>query len=104
MSLRHDDLGFALRCLDRFGRGPLGGNERRGEQGLPLLEVLETPLRLLEPVGEVAALPPDVLEAVGDVGEDEVCLRPLVAADDCSAQPHVSQLNGCVPHLVVSFL
>ena len=65
--LGDDQLRLALRLVSRVGRRVLGGDERRREQLLALLDVGRALLEVLDLVGELAALAPDLLEAVGDV-------------------------------------
>ena len=57
-------------CVLQLLRRALGGDERRAQQRLELAVAREVALELLDLVGEVGALAPDVLEAVGDVGEE----------------------------------
>src|SRR5207248_4778587 len=82
MRLREDDLRLALRRLDRLGGRLLGGDQRRREQRFALLDLVQMLLDVFELVGELAALAPNVLEAVGDVGEAHIGFRPPVAAQD----------------------
>ena len=53
---------------------PLGRDERRPQEPLGLLVADEIGLELLDLVGEVGAVAPHVLEAVGDVLEQPVGL------------------------------
>ena len=66
-----------LRRVLGLGRRLLGGDERRREQLLALLELAEPLLDVLDLVGQLAALAPDLLEAVGDVLEQLVDVARL---------------------------
>ena len=67
--LLDDEVGLAPRLLLHVVRGALGGDERRAEERLELAVLRRLGLELLEPVGEVGALAPHLLEAVRDVAQ-----------------------------------
>ncbi len=62
------------------------------------LQLVELVLDRLDLVGELAALAPDVLEAVGDLGQQLLDGRALVS-EEAPRDTNVSQLNGCVRHV-----
>ena len=72
MRLLDDEVGLAASLLLHVLRGTLGGHERRAQERLELAVLRGLGLELLEPVGEVGALAPDLLEAVGDLLEQLV--------------------------------
>ena len=67
MGLAEDQLRLAPGLVARVGRRLLGGDERRAQEALELAEANEVGLELLDLVGEVGALAPDVLEARRDL-------------------------------------
>ena len=77
--LLDDQVALAGRLRLQLGGRPLGRDERRPEQSLELAEALEVGLELLDLVGEVGTLAPDVLEACGDLLEQPVGRRAPVA-------------------------
>ena len=72
--MRSDHAGPLLHVLG----GSLRGNERRAEQRLELAVFCSVGLELFEPVGNVGAFPPDLLEAVRDLVEQLVDGLPAV--------------------------
>src|SRR3954451_23144957 len=70
VSLADDQLGLALRLVSQLVRGLLGRDERRAEQRLQVAVTRELVLELLDPVGVVRSLSPDLFERVGDL-EDQ---------------------------------
>jgi hypothetical protein len=58
---------------------------------------LQVVLQRLHLVGEVGALAPDVLEAVGDLAEHAIDGRAAIAAD-ALAELDVADLDGCERH------
>ena len=70
--LGEDRLGLAARLLAQLLRRALSRDERRPQQSFELLVADEVELELLDLVGEVGALAPDVLEALGDLDEQRV--------------------------------
>ena len=95
--LADDRLGLLARLLAQLLGGALGGDERRPQQALELLVADEVDLELLDLVGEVGALAPDVLEAVGDLDEQRVDRVPLVA-EKAAAELEVADLDRCECH------
>ena len=69
MRLLDDEVGLAPSLLLHVLRGTLRGHERRAQERLELAVLRGFALELLEAVGEVGALAPDLLEAVGDLLE-----------------------------------
>ena len=67
-----DEAGLALGLVLELVRGPLGRDERRAQQRLQLAVAGELGLELLDPVGEVGALAPDLLERLGDLLDQAV--------------------------------
>ena len=65
---------------------------------LELAEADEVGLELLDLVGEVGALAPDVLEARDDLVEQPVGRVAAVAAEQRLRRPHVSDLYRCECH------
>lgn len=68
---------------------------QQAEKRLELAVFRGLGFELLELVGEVGALTPDLLEAVGDLGEEPVDAGSLVAAEPRSAELYVSDLYWC---------
>jgi hypothetical protein len=101
VGLGEDQLCLAASQFLRVGCGLLGRDERVGEKHLALLEVGELLLGVLELVGELPALAPDLLEAVCHVFEHAVRLVAPIA-EKPSADPHMPQFDRCVPHLLSS--
>src|SRR5436190_19929235 len=79
--LGQDEVGLAARLLLHLGRRALRGHERRAQQRLELAVAHEVRLELLDPVAQVGALAPDVLEAGDDLSEQLVRRRAFVAAE-----------------------
>ena len=73
--LLDDQVGLAPRLLLHVLRSALGRDERRAQERLELAVLRGLGLELLEAVGEVGALAPDLLEAVGDLLEQLVDRR-----------------------------
>src|SRR5207248_6728983 len=63
MRLREDRVGLPLGLVTELVRGALRRDERRPNELLELLVAGDVALELLEAVGEVGPLAPDVLEA-----------------------------------------
>ncbi len=78
--LLDDEVGLAAGLLLHVLGGALGRHERRAEERLELAVLRGLGLELLEPVGEVGALAPHLLEAVGDLVEQLVDGLPAVPA------------------------
>ena len=72
MGLLDDEAGLAPRLVVQLVGRALGGDERRAQQRLELAVPRELALELLDPVGEVGALAPDLLEAGRDLLEQLV--------------------------------
>ena len=87
--LGDDQLRLALGPLPHLLGGALGRDERVRQQLLALLQLLELLLELLDLVGELAAVAPHGLEAVGDVVQDLFDARPVVAERATSDVGHV---------------
>ena len=88
-----DQVGFLARLLLQRHRSFLGGDERRAQQALELAVAHEVSFQLLDLVGEVRALAPDVLEADDDLVEERVDRRAAIAADDRLWRLQMSDLD-----------
>src|SRR5258708_19699256 len=98
MRPRDDQLGLPPCLLAHLGPGLLGGKQRVREQLLAARELLRLLLEVLDEVGQLAALAPDLFEAVGDLEEkllDDIAL----VAEKATADADVSQLDRFITHL-----
>ena len=98
VSLAEDELGLLSRLVSHLGGCLLGGDESRPQERLELAETDEIGFELLDLVGEVGALAPDVLEARGDILEQLVGRCDAVAAEVRAGRRDVSDLDGCEGH------
>src|SRR4029077_5394670 len=81
----------------RFCGSLLRGHQGGRQQLLAVLELAESLLDVLDAVGQLAPLAPDLLIAVGDVLEQAVDVTTLVA-EQRPPESYVSELNRRVPH------
>ncbi len=79
--LSQNSLAFASRLVGHLLRSPLGRDQRRAQELLQLAVAHQLALELLDPVGYVGTIAPDVLEACHHVGEKLVGLPDLVAEE-----------------------
>src|SRR5215211_7262790 len=89
----HDDGRLLLRSVAQLCGRALGRDERLAEQGLELAIAHEVFLQLLDAVGEVGALAPDFLEAVGDLEQQPLGRTAAVAAERTALQPHMADFD-----------
>ena len=73
-------------------------DERRPEKAFELAEADELGLELLNLVGEVRTLAPNVLETRDDLVEQPLGRVAAVAAEGRPRRPHVSDLYRCECH------
>src|SRR5262249_60735928 len=92
MRLLDDEVRLAPGLLLHVLGGALRGDERRAEKRLELAVLRGLEFELLELVREIGPLPPDLLEAVCDLGQESIDPGSLVAAEPRSAKLHVSDL------------
>src|SRR5438552_10705712 len=91
--LLDDQLGlFASLLLERYG-SLLGRHERRAQKPFDLAIANEVVLELVDLVGQVGPLAPDVFEAGDDLLEQTVDRVPVVAADERLRRLDVSDLD-----------
>ena len=98
MRLAQDQPGLAPRLVAGLRRRQLGGNQGRAEKSLEFPEPDEVGLELLDLVGEVGALAPDVLEARDDLVEQPLRRVATVATEQRPRWPHMSDLYWCECH------
>src|SRR3954471_1333041 len=77
--LADHQLGLPLCLVLQLVRGLLRRDERRPQQRLEVTMARELALELLDPVGVVGPLPPDLLERVGDLADQLFDGAPAVA-------------------------
>src|SRR5215210_2119012 len=92
MGLLDDQAGLALGLVLQLVRGLLGRDERRPQQRLEVAVARELPVEQLDPVGEVGALPPDLLERVGDL-LDQAVDGTAAVAEQAAAEAYVVELD-----------
>ena len=80
VSLLDDEVRLAASLRLHVLRRPLGRDERRAQERLELAVLLGLGLELVEAVGEVGALAPDLLEAVAISFRSRSTSAPAVAA------------------------
>ena len=97
LGLGDDRLGLAPGLLAHVARGLLGRDQRLREQLLAPPQLVDLLLERLDPVGELAALAPGRLEALGDL-LDHLLDHGAVVAEQAAADAHMSQLDRCVGH------
>ena len=94
MRLLDDEVRFAPGLLLHVLGGSLGRYERRAEQRLELAVFRGVGLELFEAVGEIGALAPDLLEAVGDLVEQLVDGLPAVPTEPRPLEIYMSDFDG----------
>src|SRR6185503_155799 len=92
VGLADDQLGLALRLVLELVGGFLSGDERRAQQRLEVAVPRELALELLDLVGVVGTLPPDLLERVGDL-EDQLVDGPAAVAEQAPLEAYVVELH-----------
>ena len=103
MRLGHDQLRLPLGGVAGIGRRLLGSHEGRREQVLPPTNVLELLRELVDLVGQLSTLAPDVLEAGRNLVEQALGRIALVSEQRAS-EADVSQFDWAIGHgLPVSF-
>jgi hypothetical protein len=103
MRLGQDELSLAPRLVLHLLRGALGGDERGAQKRFELAVALQLALELLDPLGEVGALTPHLLEALDDVTRELVDMAAPVAEQPL-AQLGVADLGRCEWHGFAPFV
>jgi hypothetical protein len=97
VGLGHDCLGLTASPFPDIARGLLGGDQRLREQVLATAELRDLLLERLDLVGQLAALAPRRLEALGDL-LDQLLDGGAVVTEEASSDLHVPQFDWCVRH------
>src|SRR4051794_5012012 len=98
--LADHELGLALGLVLEVVRRLLGRDERRPQQRLEVAVTRELALELLDPVRVVSPLPPDLLERVGDLG-DQLVDGTAAVAEQAPLEIDVVELHRCDGHGVL---
>src|SRR3954469_24492050 len=90
--LADHQLGLPLCLVLQVVRGLLRRDERRPQQRLEVTMARELALELLDPVGVVGPLPPDLLERVGDLA-DQLVDGTAAVAEQAPLEANVVELH-----------